>query len=141
MTAENDLKWMIQQKRLRESGVSEGADMLSRNETIFLIRAWQRDVSRKGVLDYSPKMKFRLTSGSEQTYLNGMVEELIRRIRECTEWDPVTEIMMYHYEMQARHDAAVPNRRLVMRYAGYMADISASLLRYLKKSEEDLKWA
>lgn len=141
MNKEQELKRMIQQKRIRDSGANEGADLLNQTETILLIRAWQRESKRRGELDYSANMKFRLTSGTEQVYMDGMVEELIHRIRECSEWDPITEIMMYHYEMQARHDAAVPNRRLVMRYAGFMADMSASLIRYLKDSEEDLKWA
>ena len=141
MNKEQEMKRMIQQKRIRDSGANEGADLLNRTETILLIRAWQRESKRRGELDYSANMKFRLTSGTEQVYLDGMVEEVIHRIRECSEWDPITEIMMYHYEMQARHDAAAPNRRLVMRYAGFMADMSASLIRYLKDSEEDLKWA
>ena len=102
MNKEQEMKRMIQQKRIRDSGANEGADLLNRTETILLIRAWQRESKRRGELDYSANMKFRLTSGTEQVYLDGMVEELIHRIRECSEWDPITEIMMYHYEMQAR---------------------------------------
>lgn len=90
-----------------------------------------------GELDFSPKCLQKITSGVEYVWLNGLVDDLIKRVRDG-EWDPVTEVAMYYEEMDAVLATSPDNHFITHRFAGFMAENAHDILWFLMKKEKGI---
>ena len=127
---------------LRERGIittpkEDDYVWMTREEAIAYMRAWKDFFIPKYNLDFSYRIKTRLTSGSEYVYATGMINDLIERVRESN-YDPITTVAMYYYEMEEVLATSDDSHFITHRIAGYLENASYSVLSYLQKKEKEM---
>lgn len=110
---------------------------LTREEAVCLLFAWKDQNIPKYNLDFGPRMKMVITSGLENVYLTGLIDELIERIRNGY-MDPISEVAEYWYEMDEILATSDDDHFITHRFAGFMANSAYEVLNYLKKKEKEL---
>lgn len=110
---------------------------LTREEAVVWLLAWRDEFVPKYNLDFSPRMNRAITSGLEAVYMNGLIDELIERVRNGTE-DPITEVAMYYYEMDEILATSDDDHYITHRFASFMEDKAHSVLTYLQKKEREM---
>lgn len=110
---------------------------LTKDEAIVWILAWAETSIPKYNRDYQSSMRNHITSGVAASWMQGLVDELIDRIRNGTE-DPITEVAMYYYEMGDIIERSDDDHVITHRFAGFMEEWSHCILSYLKKKEQEM---
>ena len=110
---------------------------LTRDEAVCWLMAWRDHYIPQYNLDFGPRMKRTITSGLENVYLNGLIDELIERVRNGTE-DPITEVAMYYYEMDEVLALSDDDHLITHRFASYMENAAHAVLSYLQKKEREM---
>lgn len=123
---------------------------MTREEGVMWLKAWREiyipkamekyrslEPKKNGQLDFSPKCLHKITSGVEYVWLNGLVDDLIRRVEEG-EWDPVTEVAMYYTDMDAVLAISPDNHFITHRFAGFMAENAHDILWFLMRKEKGI---
>ena len=112
---------------------------MTKEEAVVCLLAWKDRYVPKHNLDFGPEMKRGITSGLENVYLNGLIEDLIERIRN-SEFDPITEVAMHYYELDELLATSDDDHFITHRFVGYMEDSTHAILSYLQKIEREILW-
>lgn len=110
---------------------------MTKEEGVACLRAWKNHYVPKFNLDFGPGIKRRITSGLENVYLTALIEDLIERIRN-SEFDPITEVAMYYYEMDEILALSDDDHFVTHRFAGFMEESAHDILNFLQKIEAEL---
>ena len=110
---------------------------MTRDEAVTWLTVWREQNVPKHNLYFPITIKRSITSGVENVYLNGMIDELIERVRESNE-DPITAVAEYYYEMDEILATSDDDHYITHRFAGYMERASYDVLIFLKEKEKEM---
>lgn len=110
---------------------------MTREEAIAWLKVWREQNIPKHNLYFPILIKQKISSGVDNVYLTGMIEELIERIRESDD-DPVTTVANYYYEMDEVLATSADDHFITHRFAGYMERASYDVLLFLKDKEKEM---
>lgn len=110
---------------------------LTREEAVVWLTAWLDMTAPKYNLDFSFAIKRRITSGLENVYLTGMVDELIERIRNSND-DPITVVANFYYEMDDILAMSDDDHFITHRFASFMENAAHDALFFLQKKEKEM---
>lgn len=113
---------------------------MTRDEGILLLEVWREFYVPKHGLDFSIRSLRYITSGTEYVYLNGLVDELEDRIRDDSEFDPVTEIGMYIEEMEEVLALSDNHHFITHRYCSFMQSAAHDILWFLIRKEKNMQY-
>lgn len=118
-------------------GYGKEGDWMTNAEGVIWLKAWKRERVPKYNL-YFPRrtLKNGISSGIEAVWQNCLIDELIERVRN-SEFDPVTEVAMYYYEMDEVLAMSDDDHFITHRFAGYMSEQAHAILSYLQKIEKE----
>lgn len=111
---------------------------LTREEAVALLITWRKLNVPQYNLDFSYSMICgRITSGLENIYINGLVDELIERIRNSA-LDPITVVANYYYEMDKQLVESSDESFRLHFFASYMENKAHDILWYLRSAEKEI---
>ena len=100
---------------------------MTREEAVVWLRVWKDQNVPKHNLYFSVMNPKRITSGTENVYLTGMINELIELVRESND-DPITTVANYYYEMDEVLAMSDDDHFITHRVAGFLERASYDVL-------------
>ena len=111
---------------------------MTKDEAIVWLNVWRETSIPKYNLVFSTSFRsFYISSGVKNVYLNGLIDELISRVRE-SDHDPITTVAEYNYEMDNILAMSDIGHTITHRFAGFMERASYDVLLFLKEKEKEM---
>ena len=138
-------------KVLRERGITtrpvnypwklmdDAEKWMTRGEAIAWLNEWRKECIPRFNLTFVPvsKLSRGYSSGWKNVYLNGLIDQLIERIRK-SHHDPVTVVAEYNWEMDGILTMSDLSHKVTHQFAGFMERASYEVLLFLKEKEKEM---